>query len=225
MLERARIGVDIGRVLMAASDVNGGADTSFLRGSDAQALETPPSHGAFAVVAELVAHTGGNVWLVSKAGPRIQELTRRWLAHQRFFAVTGMAEDHLHFCLQRHEKADLARELDLTHFVDDRLDVLQHLRGVVGRLYLFGHQKPGRESPRWVMPVTDWRAVASALSLRSGLVGEDEEAGRDVVGQPDSVGAAEEEMAVRRHRARAHAQEQRRSPPVSHVGRGRFGGR
>jgi hypothetical protein len=225
MLERARFGIDIGRVLMAASDVDGTADTSFLRGREAEALATPPSHGAFAVVAELVERTGGQVWLVSKAGPRIQELTRRWLVHQRFFALTGMGYDHLHFCLQRHEKADLARELELTHFVDDRLDVLLHLRGVVGRLYLFGHQRRGNDAPRWVTPVADWQTLAGALSLRSGLVGEDEVAGGDVIGQPDAVGAAEEEVAMRRHRVRTHLQQERRSSSISHLGRGRFGGR
>jgi hypothetical protein len=33
------------------------------------------------------------------------------------------------FCRQRHEKAAICRELGLTHFIDDRLEVLSHLLG------------------------------------------------------------------------------------------------
>jgi hypothetical protein len=57
--------------------------------------------------------------------------TRRWLDGRNFFGVTGMKHDHLRFCRGRHEKAEHALALSLTHFIDDRIDVLQHLEGIV----------------------------------------------------------------------------------------------
>jgi hypothetical protein len=161
--EKARIGIDIGRVIMAPTDSVGRADTSFLSGSEAAAMETPPSEHAVRVITDLVTRTQGDVWLVSKCGPRIQKLTLKWLDHWRFYASTGMAPDHVRFCKERRDKALHARQLRLTHFVDDRLDVLQHLRGLVGRLYLFGHQPERHPRPEWVTHVVTWLDVESAL--------------------------------------------------------------
>lgn len=164
--ERTRIGIDVGRVIMAPTDTQGRADTSFLSGSEADAMDTPPSEHAFRVITELVTRTKGDVWLVSKCGPRIQKLTREWLLHWKFYATTGMAPDQVRFCKERRDKALHARQLRLTHFVDDRLDVLQHLRGLVGRLYLFGHQPVRSSPPLWATPVLDWLAVESALAVQ-----------------------------------------------------------
>jgi hypothetical protein len=64
--------------------------------------------------------------------------------------------DHLRFCFERHEKARHCLDLGLTHFLDDRLDVLAHLEGVVPHRYLFGPQKPGTVVPAAVAHVSDW---------------------------------------------------------------------
>jgi hypothetical protein len=162
-LEQCRVGVDIGRVLMAPTGEDGGADTSFLSGSDEAALETPPSEGAFDVVRELVSRTGGAVWLVSKAGPRIEALTQRWLRAQRFHELTGVRHDRVKFCRERADKAGIADRLDLNVFIDDRLDVLQHLRPVVPRLFLFGHQRRGTVVPDWLTHVLDWSEARAAI--------------------------------------------------------------
>jgi hypothetical protein len=148
---------------MAPTDLEGRADTSFLGAAEADALRTPPSEGAFVVLRELTALTHGKVWLVSKAGPRIQGLTRRWLEHWRVYETTGLPRDHVRFCLQRRDKATHAVELRLSHFIDDRLDVLGHLRGIVAWLYLYGHQRPGTIPPAWATPVLSWGEVRRTL--------------------------------------------------------------
>ena len=89
---------------------------------------------------------GGRVWLVSKCGPRVEEKTRRWLEHHRFFELTGVAEDHLRFCRERPQKREHALDLGLTHFVDDRRDVLHHLGGAVPHLFLFTGDWPATEA-------------------------------------------------------------------------------
>lgn len=162
-IEGARVGIDIGRVIMAPTDAEGRADTSFLHGSDAEAMETPPCENAFRVISELVRRTRGNVWLVSKAGPRIQKLSLAWLVHWKFYATTGVAPEQVRFCRERRDKAIHARQLRLTHFVDDRLDVLEHLRGKVERLYLFGHQPVRKPRPTWPTEVLTWLDVEREL--------------------------------------------------------------
>jgi len=167
-VQQARIGLDIGRVIINPAGTHGKEDTSFLGGSDANAMETPPSPGAFEVIRELVEFYEGRVWLVSKCGPRIQRRSRDWLRHQRFYEQTGLDRKNLRFCLKRPDKAIHCRQLQLTHFVDDRLDVLRHLRGVTPNRFLFGHQKPKVQIPDWVTPVTDWAEVRAALLPAGG---------------------------------------------------------
>lgn len=150
------LGIDIGRVIIGAADPSGRADTSFLSGSDEAALSTPASEGAFDAIAELTRAFAGRVWLVSKCGPRIQQLTRRWLQRQSFHERTGVGQDRVRFCLKRPEKREHCAAIGATHFVDDRLDVLEHLVGLVPQLYWFGHQTTTARAPEWAQPVRDW---------------------------------------------------------------------
>src|SRR5689334_21042761 len=121
--QQARLGIDIGRVLMCPAAEDGRPDTSFLDADEREALEVPATPHMFEVVTALVSQFERRVWLVSKAGARIERLTWRWLAHQGFFERTGLRQDRVRFCRRREDKREQARDLGLTHFIDDRLDV------------------------------------------------------------------------------------------------------
>lgn len=157
----ARLGVDVGRVLVGASTDGSEPDTSFLTAKDDDAIRIPPEPHAFDVVRDAMACTDGHVHVVSKCGRRIQGLTRRWLEHQGFFTYTGVPTDQVHFVLKRPEKALIAGQLGLTHFIDDRLDVLEPMRGLVPSLLWFGGARD--DAPEWVIPVRDWTAARRAL--------------------------------------------------------------
>ena len=88
--------------------------------------------------------------------------------------------------------------LDLGFFVDDRNDVLKHLVGVVPKLYLFGHQKPGRTPIAGATPALDW--VEAERALLEDL----EVLRRNGLDEPDAVGAPVEDVALARHRRRRH---------------------
>lgn len=166
-----RIGIDIGRVIIGPV-LGGIADTSFLGGTPERALRTPPAPGALEGVAGLVRRSGGQAWLVSKCGPNVQAKTRAWLDHQGFWERTQMPREHLVFCLRRPEKAEHARRLGLTAMIDDRLDVLSPMRGLVPSLLWFGEQDTA--APDWVTPVVDWAAVnewAEAQTWGQALAG------------------------------------------------------
>ncbi|MBL9107081.1 MAG: hypothetical protein JNL82_39645 [Myxococcales bacterium] len=157
-----RIGIDIGRVIIGPV-IGGRADTSFLGSSLRDALRSPPAPGAIEGVADLVARTGGQAWLVSKCGPGVQAKTRAWLDHHEFWRRTGMDRRHLRFCLRRPDKAVHARELRLTTMIDDRVDVLVHLAGIVDERLLFGEQD--RPAPGWATHVQTWADVGAWAEL------------------------------------------------------------
>jgi hypothetical protein len=149
-----RLGVDIGRVIIDGSAHPGGGDTAFFQGDEATMLATLEMAGAVDAVAALAARLTGGVWLVSKCGPRVEARTRRWLAGHDFFGRTGIDPDHLRFCRAREDKRIHCLELGLTHFVDDRIEVHEAIRDVVGHRYLFGPQRG--PAPGFVTPVPDW---------------------------------------------------------------------
>lgn len=151
-----RLGIDIGRVIIGPV-IGGRADTSFLSGGMDRALQTPAAEGALEAIAVLVRRFAGRVWLVSKCGARVERKSRRWLDHCDFYGRTGLPRDQLEFCLERRDKAPIARTLGLTHFIDDHLDVLRPMRRDVAHLFLFGEQ--ARPAPPWVEPVIDWASV------------------------------------------------------------------
>jgi hypothetical protein len=154
-----RLGVDIGRVIIGGGTVPGSSDTQFFSGDTARMLATPAVPGAFDTLARLVPRFG-QVWLISKCGERVQRHTRLWLDHHDFAARTGIPRGHLRFCLRRPDKAVHCAQLGITHFIDDKPDVHQALRGVVPHRYLFGpHSRP----PAWVQHTPTWAAVEAAI--------------------------------------------------------------
>ncbi|RQX16141.1 hypothetical protein DDE19_16885 [Micromonospora ureilytica] len=155
-----RLGVDIGGVIIEPADDD--ADTSFF---GAHYLRTPAVVGAFDALAAL-GPAFDEVHLVSKCGEATERRTREWLAHHDFPARTGIAVERVHFCRTRPDKAPIARRLGLTHFVDDKLEVLGYLDSVPYR-FLF---RPRRAEVAahaallpHVHPVESWSELTSLL--------------------------------------------------------------
>ncbi|OHV34131.1 MULTISPECIES: hypothetical protein [Pseudofrankia] len=157
------LGVDVGGVLTsrAADD----QDTSFF---SSQPMLTPAVAGAFDALTTLAAGPfAGRIHIVSKCGPKIAALTREWLGHHEFFERTGIPSANLHFVRRRPEKAPVCARLGITHFIDDRLDVLVHMTTVPHR-YLFLGDAPERTAsepvPPWAVPATSWTDLAVLLA-------------------------------------------------------------
>jgi hypothetical protein len=72
-------------------------------------------------------------------------------------------EDHLVFCRRRPEKAEHCERLAITHFIDDRVDVLEPMRGRVPHLFLFGPQRAPLPAGEWCAPVRDWQCAEGAV--------------------------------------------------------------
>jgi len=153
-LREPRLGIDIGRVIIDGPSHAGGGDTAFFEGDEATMLATPEMAGAVDCIARLTRLLDGRAWLVSKCGPRVQARTLRWLEAHDFYRRTGLARDHVRFCLTRPEKRGICLDLSLTHFVDDHPEVHDAIRGVVDHQYFFGRQ--ARPAPDYCVPAPTW---------------------------------------------------------------------
>jgi hypothetical protein len=159
--------VDIGGVIIVPDDEV--EDTSFF--GDGY-LRTPAVPGAFAGLASLVHDRfGAEVHLVSTCSAPTERRTREWLDHHDFHGRTGIAPAHVHFVRTREAKAPVAADLGLTHFVDDKLEVLSFLTTVQHR-FLF-HPRQGEVAARRdllaaVRRVETWPELVSALLPRAG---------------------------------------------------------
>jgi len=127
-----KFGVDVGGVILDRG--NDREDTSLF---GPNYLSAKPTVGAVEAVAKLCEMFEGRVYIVSKCGQNVENKTREWMKHNKFHERTGVGEDHLRFCRERKDKAPIAKELGLTHFVDDRLEILEYLKGIVGTRFLF----------------------------------------------------------------------------------------
>jgi hypothetical protein len=160
----ARLGVDIGRVITDGPAHPEGGDAAFFNGDTATMLRTPSVPGAFEALARLVTLFEGRVWVVSKCGERVQRRTLLWLDHNDFAGRTGIPPEHVRFCRQWADKAVHCAELGITHFVDDKLEVHEALRGLVPHLYLFGRQEGQARPPTWVEPTPTWPHAEEAIT-------------------------------------------------------------
>ncbi len=155
------LGIDVGGVFV--DRVAAGSDTSFFGD---RPMDTPAVPGAIDAVSELVELFEYRVHIVSKAGPKIAELTRRWLGSRGVIGGSSIPLGNVHFVRKRPEKHPVCEQLGVTHFIDDRLDVLAHLATVDHR-YLFtgglgSHEEPA-SIPAWATKVDTWPRLIELL--------------------------------------------------------------
>lgn len=159
---RPTLGVDVGGVIVSLAGRE--EDTSFF---GTRPLETPAVEGVFDVLAALAGEPfAGRVHLVSKAGPKVAANTRDWLAHHDFFRRTGIPAAHLHFVRERRDKAAVCERVNVTHFVDDRLDVLAYLDAVEHRYLFLG----GTDEPVAAQTLPHWATVADRWAELPGMI-------------------------------------------------------
>ncbi|MBI4280731.1 hypothetical protein HY628_00875 [Candidatus Uhrbacteria bacterium] len=159
-----KLGIDFGGVIRRATSDDESEETvdgwSFRK--------TPPVAGAFEGIRCLVQEVfGTRIWIVSRCRSDVTRWIRVWFREKGFFAFTGVPPDHFLTCRERPHKAVLCRDLGLTDFVDNRLEVLLHMAGQVPHLYLFDpdtrEMNLFSEASVSIRRIEDWRSLVGAI--------------------------------------------------------------
>lgn len=148
------LGIDVGGVIIDRKK-NDQSDTSLF---GPNYLKAHAVEGAFQSIKQLHGLFGGKVFIVSKCGQNIERKTREWMEANRFHEETGVPKENLRFCRARADKAPICEALGITHFIDDKLEVLSYLRSVP-RKYLFGPSLTEMET--WKEHLPDVRVVST----------------------------------------------------------------
>ena len=156
---------DIGGVLMT-DDTDTGASVFNLDSY----LESAEVAGSFKALAQIADWCSGQIGLISKCGPLIQQRSMEWLEHHRLTERTGIRLDDVYFCHDRPDKAPIAKRLGLRHFVDDRYDVLSYMTSVPNRILFRPNAKDKRrfaQNHNGIIRCDNWFQISSDIRRTS----------------------------------------------------------
>lgn len=154
-----RLGIDCGGVILKhnstnAREVQEWEGTIF---SDNNYLKSPEVFAAVESIAAIIELVGeDNVFIISKCGSKVEMKTMQWLEYHNLFQRTGFKREHVFFCRNREHKAEFCTDLELTHYVDDHVMILQTLPQSVFRQI---HFHPAKFFGSSFTPSTEERLV------------------------------------------------------------------
>lgn len=133
MNPKQALGVDIGGVIInhRLSDPN---DKTL---HEERYSTIPACEGVFDALNKLNDYFKGEVYLISKCSEWAEKKILEWLKDNDFYSKTGINPEHIAFVRERHEKDAVCQRLGITHFIDDRLEVLSHMVESTPNLFLF----------------------------------------------------------------------------------------
>ena len=150
------LGVDIGSVIISKTWSNG-----FL----------PPLKDAFSVLKRLKNERfKDKLFIVSQQQPFMSNIVLLWLQYHNFYQATGIKKRDIHFCRKRIDKAAICKKLGITHFIDDRTEVLTYLHEAnIQNLYLFEPKgeyvelNPDAHVLSYVKQIESWKEIEKEL--------------------------------------------------------------
>ncbi len=159
-----KLGVDLGGVIIDSLK-NDGTDTAFKGDNYLKTTAVPES---FSSLRTLNKRFNGLVYVVSTCGLTTELKARDWMKYHRFYEVTEVSPTNIYYCRTKEEKAPICGWLDITHFIDDHLEVLSYLDSVRNK-YLFGPQNGnGFKKYSAILPliikVDSWRNVLEEIT-------------------------------------------------------------
>lgn len=163
MNKKIALGVDIGNVIIN----NRLNDPEVNKVDEAVYAAFPPSEGVFDALKTLNDYFKGEAYLLSKCTEWAQIQILLWLKTHDFYAKTGIKQENVYFVRQRHEKDAVCRKLGITHFIDDRLEVLSHMIESTPNLMLFQPDQDEVNEFKEFLPkvtvVSDWNDVVAKI--------------------------------------------------------------
>lgn len=115
---------------------------------------------------------GEHIYVISRAGDSCLNDDRKYAEYKKivnlFLYQSSLDKiipwKNVFFCKLRHEKAAIAATLGITHFVDDRLEVLSHMATVPNK-FAFNptSEQLVKFPPKDIKVVTSWKEVISHM--------------------------------------------------------------
>lgn len=145
---RAMLGLDLGNTIVETT-----SDGKF------------PFDDAIRVIHRLVTEvfTSQRVFIVSRVNEEQYKRARAWIQKENLLERTGILEENIHWCAERNDKAPICEKLGITHFIDDRPEVLSYMSGIVPHRILFQASEDDilkfKDSLHEVTHVTSWREI------------------------------------------------------------------
>src|SRR5579884_3346078 len=128
------LGVDIGNVIINHRSVNHADSTLF----DYRYSTIPATPDVYSSLKAL--NNGpfdGRIFLISKCTDTAECKILTWLKDNDFYGKTNINPKNVFFVKDRIGKAEVCIEHRITHFIDDRLEVLSAMIGKVPNLFLY----------------------------------------------------------------------------------------
>lgn len=88
--------------------------------------ERVPMPDSFQIIKELVGKVK-KVYIVSRVDEEQKRRAKIWFEKHNFFQETGLTPEQVFFCEERPEKGPICKTLGVTHFIDDRVEVMLHM--------------------------------------------------------------------------------------------------
>lgn len=125
----SRIGIDIEGVIRGK--------TAMSRTIDEYLAATPLKNAAKTIKSLVKLFGSDNIFIISRCPEYAEDVILQWLDNQKFFTDINFDRSNVYFCRERADKAPIAKRLQLTHFIDDRIDVLDAMKDIVANRILF----------------------------------------------------------------------------------------
>lgn len=125
-------------------------------------------HGALRVMRRLIHERfDTKSYIVSKVTPEQKVCVLKAMEREGLCEITGLPSEHIYFCPERADKAPICAALGITHFIDDRPEVLAYMKGIVPhRILIRGlHEewKQFKSKLDGVIQVNDWADIEKHL--------------------------------------------------------------
>ena len=158
------LGVDLGNVII--DHVGFGTTPEFFHSGNSNII--PPVSGVLDALRRLNQERfQGNMFVVYNASDVADQKIISWLKSRDFFEQTGISPERVVRTQNGRDKSSVCKLYQATHFIDDRLEVLSHLVGKVGNLYLFRPQQKEVEQYQdfliHVWQVNSWDDIIQSL--------------------------------------------------------------
>lgn len=159
MIHKLRLGIDIGGVIRAKATGPQSVE---------EYLVARPLTDVTRVITAFVDIFGSeNIFIISRCPEYAEDTMVQWLDKQNFFTSIGFKRSNVYFCRERADKARIANQLKLTHFIDDRIDVLDAMKDIVVNRILFtgGSNHDNTVIDNGIIVLDNWDSVLEYMKI------------------------------------------------------------